>query len=152
MSKILLVNYLQLHRLRKTCINSRNVKCWATPGTFEADFPVRHSFPVYSWRAALPFPSTRGIALPSCLSFSFIRLSFIYLPLVINAISPLIWDGLTPPSSHPSPAPAMTRSPCSPGPLTSLHPHPHLLPHLLTSPAVAWPSPLIHSLKNFTAC
>lgn len=87
-------------------------------------------------------------SLPLLPPFLLHRLSFIYLPLVIAAISPLIWDGLAPPFSHPSPAPPMTRSPCSPGPLTSLHPHPHLLPHLLTSPAVAWPSPLARSLTH----
>lgn len=84
-------------------------------------------------------------SLPLLPLFLLHRLSFICLPLVIIAISPLIWDGLTPPFPHPSPAPLMTRSPCSPGPLTSFS-------HILTcshisSPALLLPD-LVHSLTH----
>lgn len=134
------------------CKNSNSVDFRANTRTFADDFSqyVLHSFPVYTLRAALPFPSTRGIApRTSGLSFSFNRLSFIYLPLVIT-MSPLMWDGLTAPFPHPSPAPKITCSPTSPGPLTSLHPHPYLLPHLLSSPAVHRPFLLTHSLTHST--
>lgn len=93
-----------------------------------------------------PFhPLQATLTPPALLSPSSICPSFTFLLSSLPFSSNMGWPLSSLPSSFT--CPTMACSPCSPGPLTSLHPHPHLLPLPLTSPAVAWPSPLTHSSK-----